>query len=339
MTHFHLSMQTDQRRQPPRLAGAVLAAVTLMTACGGGGGGGVESAPPDTGVPAQATAVITSSAAAATALVRDAEQRTRDLQLASGLAGATTPTSTPAAALPGVTTQRLQGSGMKQIAAVQNIASDLCSSGSASVDVADALFNRFAADPNARLMTGDRLAFSATACVVKAAVELGADVALGNFGVGATISGNFVLDAELLDANNQVLKLTYTGFRWQPLGEAAFDALDAVIRFGTQAGAPVFSLDLPGRKFLEVPLVVAQGGRITVSQGSLRAAVPATSGTGYGDYAYAGWRYATATGRADAGTVTVRGAGTTLARITASPGGYSVDITANGSTQTYAVAL
>jgi hypothetical protein len=330
------------RRTP--LAAALLSATLLLGACGGGGGGGGDAAEPSPVVPVpvdpsvmpeQADAVISSSQAAATALVRDAEQRTRDLQLAGGLAGATTPGVTPAAALPGVA-QRLQP-GTKHVLSVRDITSDLCSQGAASVDLSDALLNRFIADDKATLLTGDQLSFTASNCVVKAAVELGSDVALGNFGVGATVSGGFVLDVEKVDATQQLLRLSYTAFRWQPVGEAAFDPLDAVIRFGVQNGVDVFALDLPGRRFLTAPLVVAQNGLITVSQGSVRTALPAAAGSGHGDYAYADWRYVSSTGHANAGTVTVQGAGTQRAVITASASAYAVTITTAAGSQTYSV--
>lgn len=353
-------IQRPHHRVSPSAA-AVLTLSLLLAACGGGGGSAtdvdakpvepvtpvtpvtpvdpapVDPTPVDPSVmPEAANAVITSSPAAATALVRDAEQRTRDLQLAGGLAGATTPSATPAAALPGVA-QRAQA-GTKQALALRDITSDLCSQGSASVDVADALLNRFVADPNATLLAGDQLNFLATHCVVKAAVELGSDVVLGNFGVGATVSGRFVLDVELADATQQLLRLTYTDFSWQPVGETAFDPLSAVIRFGVQNGVDVFSLDLPGRRFLTAPLVVVQNGLVTVSQGSLRTTLPSAAGSLYGDYAYTDWRYVSSTGHATAGTVTVQGTGVQRAVITASTSGYAVTITTAAGTQTYSVS-
>jgi hypothetical protein len=329
------------------LTAAVLALTLLLAACGGGGGAATDATvtpvtpvvpvPVDLSVmPEAANAVIISSQEAANALVRDAEQRTRDLQLASGLAGATTPGATPAAALPGVALRAQAGT--KQALALRDITGDLCSQGTASVDLADALLSRFVADANAQLQAGDELSFKASNCVVKAALELGSDVALGNFGVGAIVTGSFVLNVEQSDATQQLLRLTYTDFRWQPVGEAAFDPLSAVIRFGVQNGVDVFALDLPGRRFLTAPLVVAQNGLITVSQGSLRTALPAAAGSLYGDYTYADWRYVSTTGHANAGSVTVQGAGVQRAVITASTSGYVVTITTAAGSQTYTVS-
>ena len=320
-----------------------LAAAALLALPGCGGGGGDASTttptpvPPSTTAPDAATALFTLSSTAATALVRDAEQRTRDLQLASGLAGATTPTGTAGLPLPTAAALRLRPAGTKQALAVENLSADLCSAGTASVDVPDALLARFTANAQATLQAGDRLTFSAADCIVQAAVELGPDVALGNFGVGARISGQFVLDVERLDTASQLLRLSYTGFSWQPAGEAAFDALDAVIRFGTEGGLDVFALDLPGRKFLQTPVVISQDGVITVASGSLRTALPSAAGSGWGDYSFSGWRYTAASGRAAAGSVTVRGAGDALAEITAAADGYSVRFTTAAGTQTHAV--
>jgi hypothetical protein len=328
--------------RPARLAAALLTLTAAgLTACGGGGGGGDAGAAAvpvvDAGMPAQANARLNQSAAGATALVREVEQRTRDLQLAGGLAGATTPV-VPAgvSSLPTIGLRSLPRSGRKTALAVVPITSELCSSGTASIDVPDALLARFD-NPNATLLTGDRLSFTTSACVVKAAVELGTDLALGNFGVGATISGTFVLEVVQRSGTDQVLKLTYTGFEWKPVDGVAFPALDAVITVGTQGGAAVFSLDLPGRRFLDTPAVSNLNGAITVTRGSLRSAVPATAGSGYADIAYTGWRYQTATGHADAGSASLQGADGVRAVVTAVSGGYSVQITSGGASQTYAI--
>ena len=324
----------------PVLATALLAIVTAgLTACGGGGAGDTAPGPvPDTGMPAQANARLTQSAAAATALVREVEQRTRDLQLAGGLAGSTTPV-VPAgvSSMPTISLRSLPRTGQKSALAVVAITSELCSSGTASIDLPDALLARFD-NPNASLMTGDKLSFTTRACVVKAAVELGTDLALGNFGVGATISGTFALEVVQRVGADQVLKFTYTGFEWKPVDSAAFPALDAVITVGTQGGAPVFSLDLPGRRFLDTPVVSNLNGAITVTRGSLRSALPSTAGSGYADFSYTGWHYLTAPGRANAGSVSVLGADGARAVVTVVGGGYSVLINQAGVSQTYSVS-
>jgi hypothetical protein len=288
-------------------------------------------------MPTQANARLTQSAAAATALVREVEQRTRDLQLASGLAGSTAPV-VPAgvSGLPTISLRSLPRSGQKTALAVVAITSELCSSGTASIDVPDALLARFD-NPNATLLTGDKLSFTTNACVVKAAVELGTDLALGNFGVGATISGTFAMEVVQRNGADQVLKLTYSGFEWKPVDSVAFPALDAVITVGTQGGAAVFSLDLPGRRFLDTPAVSSLNGAITVTRGSVRSALPAGAGSGYADIAYAGWRYQTVRGHADAGSVTVQGADGMRAVVSVVSGGYSVQLTNAGVSQTYSV--
>ncbi|GCL62909.1 hypothetical protein [Pseudaquabacterium pictum] len=339
MPAFH----TPSIRRP---AGALLSTLALLTlaACGGGGGGGGDAEPvpvpeqPPAGIPDSATAQFTSSADAAAALARDVEQRTRDLQLGSGLAHATAPQAPSAVGGPVAVRLRIVPDGMKRPLAVEDLSAELCSQGTASVDVPDALLQRFANDPNATLRTGDSLSFSANACVVRGAVELGDDVALGNFGVGDTVSGSFRLDVEARDANQELLRLTYTAFRWQPAGQAAYDPLDAVVRFGTQGGQQVFALDLAGRRFLDAPQVVAQVDGSRIANGRLRSALPAAAGSGYGDYRFTGWRYLPGSSRASAGTVVVTGGGVQQATVTPTAGGYQVQITTAAGTQAYAIS-
>ena len=133
-------------RSPVLTCALVVLATAGLTACGGGGSGGDSAPGPviDTGMPTQANARLTQSAAAATALVREVEQRTRDLQLASGLAGSTAPV-VPAgvSSLPTISLRSLPRSGHKTALAVVAITSELCSSGTASIDVPDALLARF----------------------------------------------------------------------------------------------------------------------------------------------------------------------------------------------------
>jgi len=310
--------------------------VLALSACGGGGSGDQET--PVAGIPDSATAQFTASAAAAAALVRDAEQRTRDLQLGSGLSNATRPQAPAAVGRPGAVVLRALPAGMKRALAVQNLSADLCAQGTASVDVPDALLQRFAADPAATLRTGDSLSFSANACVVRGAVELGDDVALGNFGVGDTVSGSFRLDVEVRDTTQQLLRLTYTGFRWQPAGQEAYDALDAVVRFGEQGGQQVFSLELAGRRFLDTPQVLAQTDGSRIASGKLRSALPTAAGSGYADYQFSAWRYTPGTGRATAGTVVVLGSNGQQASITPDAAGYQVQLTTAAGTQRYAVS-
>jgi hypothetical protein len=294
-------------------------------------------------VPDQATAQLLSSSAAATALVRQVEQHTRAMQLANGLGMAAVP-STPAATAPGqartLRLPRLPRAGMAHALAVQNLSSDMCSSGSITLDVDDALINRFANDTTntATLLAGDTLAFQAGQCVVKAPLDLG-EVALGDFGVGATVNGRFVLQVLQYSGSDLLLQLRYSGFSWQPFGQAAYAPLDAVIRFGNQGGQAVYSLQIDELRFLDAPVVAAQGDAVSVVSGALRGAVPASAGTGYADYSYAGWRYAVSTGRASAGQVTVLGANGAGATVAAGTVGYSVSITAQGVTQQYSVGL
>lgn len=349
-----MTQPTTRPAKPMRATSTFLLALATMTAlgltaCGGGGGDSaadITPAPiPDNGMPAQANARINQSANAATALAREVEQRTRDLQLASGLAGATAPV-VPAGlgALPKISLRQLprldgpstQGTGQKGALSVTPITSELCSSGTASIDVPDALLARFE-NPNATLQAGDKITFVTNACVVKAAVELGTDLALGTFGIGATISGTFAMEVVQRNTDGQLLKLTYTGFQWKPVDSAAFAPLDAVITAGTQNGAPVFALELPGRRFLSTPSVTSVTGTITVHGGALRSALPSAAGSGYADFTYANWRYGTALGRAETGSVTVQGADGAIAVVTAVNGGYSVAVTVAGVTQTYSV--
>lgn len=332
---------TATRRLPALLSTLALLA---LSACGGGGGGD-DSTPtpeptpqPPAGMPDSATAQFVATADAAAALARDVEQRTRDLQLGSGLAQATAPQTPSAIGAPARVQLRALPAGMKHALALQDISAELCSQGTASVDVADELLQRFNNNPAATLRTGDSLGFSASNCVVRGAVELGNDVALGNFGVGDTVSGSFRLLVEARDNSQELLRLSYTAFRWQPAGQPAYDPLDAVVRFGEQAGQPVFSLDLAGRRFLDSPSVVAQADGSRIASGRLRSALPAAAGSGYGDYQFSSWRYSPASSRGTAGTVLVLGSGGQQATVAPTGNGYLVQITTASGTQAYAVS-
>jgi hypothetical protein len=309
----------------------LLCAVLALAGCGGGGGSSATdpAPPPDAGIPAAATVSLQSTPAAAEALVRDAEQRTRDLRLASGLtAGAVAGAgalSSPSSAAP-----------RRHALAVQDYTGPLCSSGSASLDIADALLARFTADPNATLQAGDAIGLTTNHCVVKAAVDLGS-VALGDFGVGSTVDGSFVLTLEQRSGNDLLFSLAYTAFSYTPYGGTAFEALDATLQFGTVGGQAIYSLDIPGTRFLAAPVVSATGNSVVVASGSLRGLAPATAGSGYADYSYSGWNFDAGLLRASGGTVTVLGAAATRAQITATPTGYTVDMTAAGVTTRYAV--
>ena len=326
----------------PHIFRSLLSTLSLLalSACGGGGGGSSDPEPetPPLGIPDRATAQFTLSADAATALAHDVEQRTRDLQLGSGLANATSPQSPTAVDRPTAVALRALPTGMKRALAAQDLSADLCSQGTAGVDVADALLQRFIDQPAATLRTGDSLGFTASACVVRGAVELGDDVALGNFGVGDTVSGSFRLDVEARDSTQELLRLTYTAFRWQPAGQAAYDPLDAVVRFGVQGGQPVFALDLSGRRFLSAPQVLAQADGSRIASGTLRSALPPAAGNGYGDYQFSAWRYTPGNNRAVAGTVVVLGNAGQQAPVSPTPAGYQVQITTAAGTQAYAVS-
>lgn len=315
------------------LLGTLVAAGTIaLAACGGGGGGSGDTAPV-AGVPATATASFTPSQAAATALVRDAEQRTRDLRLASGLtAGLATGQSWTGERVP------LAAWAARRTQAVQDYSSVLCSAGSATLDVAQTILDRFAADPAASLDPGEGLSMTARRCVVKAAADLGA-VALGSFGTGATIDGSFTLTLTTHSGNDLLWTLKYAGFTYTPYGGTAYAPLDATLVFGTVGGVDRYTLDMPDVRFLKAPTVSQLGNAVTVAAGSLRGALPASAGSGYADYAYAGWTLDAATLSATGGTVTVSGAAGATATVTASATGYTVRFGGGGlSTATYSVA-
>ncbi len=272
--------------------------------------------------------------ASADALVRDVLQRTRDLRLAIGLtSGAQTGSSNPGPSL-AVLTRR-------HALAVSDYTSTLCSAGQASVDIPDAVLNRFTANPTtAQLAVGDTVALVSKNCVVKAAVELGA-VSLGDFGVGDTTSGRFELKLAKLAGSDVVFELTYTAFTYKPFGGLAFEPLDALARFGTDGGVAVYSLDIPGTRFLAAPAVTTAQNQVFVSLGRLRGQLPVASGSGFVDYEYRAWDFNSSTLHATVGTVGVTGTGTgttgTSARVIAGASSYSVEITAGGRTQLFTV--
>lgn len=262
--------------------------------------------------------------------MQDALQRTRDLRLANGLT---------AGALSGATGSGLDAVTLmrKQRLAVIDYTATLCSTGQATLNIPDAVLDRFAANPStAQLQVGDTLGLSSTNCVVKAAVELGS-VAVGDFGVGDRTNGSFELKLVRLQGSDAVFELTYTQFSYQPFGALAFDPLDAVLRFGTENALPVYTLDLQDTRFLAAPRVTTSENFVFVNSGLLRGRVPAASGNGFGDYDYSSWTFDSNTLQASSGSVAVAGAASTSARIVANSSGYSVEITAAGSTRAYNV--
>ena len=310
-----------------------LAACTGAGLAGCGGGGGGSSAVPDTntGVPAAATATFTASQAAATALVRDIEQRTRDLQLAKGLTAASLAggSSTPSDRV-----SILAASDQAKPLSLIDYGGTLCSAGTASLDIADALLQRFT-DPKATLQPGDTLGLVATQCVIKADPQL-TDVTVGNFGIGSTIAGRFDLTLAVRSGDDIEWRLVYKAFRYTPYGGAAFDALDATLVYGSVGGQAIYTLDIPLTRFLSVPTVGAANSVVTVS-GKLRGQLPATSGNGYADYSYAAWVFDTQALRANLGTVKLAGVAPAAATVTASATGYAVSITTASGTTNYTV--
>ena len=321
---------------PARAAAALLAFAAVLAGCGGGGSGASGDAPlpvADAGVPSTATAQFNITQAGAEALVHDVEQRTRDLRLASGL---TSGLKTGAAAPQGPL-RALASLQMKQALRVIDYAGDLCSSGSASLDIEQTLTDRFDKDANATLLQGDRIGLLAVNCVVKAAIDLGT-VALGDFGVGATINGRFDLTLALRSGNDIRFNLAYSQFSYQPYGGTAFAPLDATLVFGTVGGLSVYTLDIPQLRFLAAPQVSQVGNTVTVGSGQLRGQLPAATGAGYADYSFKSWVVDTTSLRASAGTVSASGAGGARVDITAGNTAYSVNYTVGGALSHFVVA-
>jgi hypothetical protein len=281
-------------------------------------------------VPNAPTATLLSSQAAAAALVQDALQRTRDLRLANGL----TAGAQPAATGNGLELSQLL---RKHSLAAIDYTSTLCSAGRATLNVPDAVLDRFTANPNtAQLQVGDTIGLSSVNCVVKAAVALGT-VALGDFGVGDRTNGSFELKLLTLQGSDVVFELTYTNFSYQPFGGLAFDPLDALLRFGTVNAQSIYSLDLQDTRFLAAPRVTTSQNLVFVNSGLLRGRLPAASGLGFGDYDYRSWTFDNTTLQANSGIVTVQGTAGNQARIVASATGYSVEITSSSGTRTFNV--
>lgn len=321
-------------------AAVLLVSAAGLAACGGGGGGGGGSASSDSplpvadaGVPGAATAQFNATQAGADALVRDVEQRTRDLRLASGLTSALK----TGAAVPAGQLRSLASLQMKQALSVIDYSGSLCSSGSSSLDIDQALVDRFALSPTATLQQGDHLGLVAAHCVVKAAVDLGS-VALGDFGVGATVNGRFDLTLGLRSGNDIRFTLAYSQFSYQPFGGTAFAPLDATLVFGTVGGQSVYTLDIPQVRFLAAPQVSQIGSTLTVGSGQLRGQLLAASGAGYADYSFKAWVVDTTSLHASAGTVNAAGAGGALAEVTASASAYRVKYTVAGLVTSFAVA-
>jgi hypothetical protein len=313
---------------------ALFAACSLVSGCGGGGGGAGTSEPiasTPAPVPSAPTAVIPSSQAVATALVTDALQRSRDMRLAKGLtSGLSTGAGGNGPTMVDVLTRN-------HILSVSNYSDTLCSSGQSTIEVADAVLARFQADPNAQMAVGDTITLTSTQCVVKAAVELGT-IALGDFGVGSKVDGKFALQLVSRSGTDAVFTMTYTGFSYTPFGGMAFAPLDAVLRFGTENGINVYTLDIPNTRFTVAPVVATAGNAVTVSAGGLRGLAPAAVGSGYIDYSFAAWTFDSALAQGISGTVRITGAAATSAAITVVGSNYSVAITTNSKTDIYLVA-
>ena len=262
--------------------------------------------------------------------MQDVLQRTRDLRLANGLT---------AGAQSGATGGGLELSVLfrKNSLAAIDYTSTLCSAGRATLNVPDAVLDRFTANPStAQLQVGDTIGLVSANCVVKAAVALGT-VALGDFGVGDRTNGSFELKLVTLQGADVVFELTYTNFTYQPFGGLAFDPLDAVVRFGTVNAQSVYSLDLLDTRFLAAPRVTTSQNLVFVNAGLLRGRLPTASGLGFGDYDYRSWTFDNTTLQASSGIVTVQGAAGTSARIVASVTGYSVEMTTSTGTRTFNV--
>jgi hypothetical protein len=323
-------------RALPRLGGVLcLLAAAALAACGGGGAASADLAAPalvDAGVPAAASAQFVASQAAAEALVRDVEQRTRDLRLASGLtAGLKT-----GAALPTGGTLALAALGMKQAQTVSDYSGTLCSSGSASLDIDQGLLDRFASTPGATLAQGERIGLLASRCVVKDPGGVG-NTPLGQFGVGATVDGRFDLTLSTRAGTDIVWTLVYSQFSYAPSAGVAFDPLDATLVFGTVGGQPRYTLDVPGLRFLAVPQVSQVGNTVTISSGQLRGQLASASGTGYADYSFRGWVFDLGTLRASLGSVSASGSNGATALVTASASAYTVMYTSKGLSSSYSV--
>jgi hypothetical protein len=326
-------------REAPVTLAALFAACALLAGCGGGGGSAASE--PVAGTPAPSpspapmpnapTAAITSSQAAAAALVTDTLQRSRDMRLASGLtSGVQTGASGTGPSMVDILTR-------SHILSVADYSSTLCSSGKSTIEVADAVLARFQADPNAQMAVGDTITLTSTQCVVKAAVELGT-VALGDFGVGSKVDGKFALQMVSRSGSDAVFTMAYTGFSYTPFGGAAFAPLDAVLRFGTEAGVNVYSLDIPNTRFTATPKVSSAGNGVTVTAGSLRGLAPAAVGSGYIDYSFSVWTFDSVLAQGASGTVRVTGSGGTSAVITVVGNSYNVAITVGARTDSYLVA-
>jgi hypothetical protein len=318
---------------------ALFAACALLSGCGGGGGSAVSEpvagtpapSPSPATMPSAPTAAITASQVAATALVTDTLQRSRDMRLAGGL------TSGVQTGATGAGPSAVDLLTRSHILSVSDYSSTLCSSGKSTIEVADAVLARFQADPNAQMAVGDTITLTSTQCVVKAAVELGA-VALGDFGVGSKVDGQFALQLVSRSGTDAVFTMRYTGFSYTPFGGTAFAPLDAVLRFGTEGGVSVYALDIPNTRFTATPRVATAGNVVTVTAGALRGLAPAAVGSGYIDYSFTGWVFDSVLAQGASGTVRITGASATSAVITVAGSSYSVAITAGGKTDSYLVA-
>jgi hypothetical protein len=311
---------------PRTLRAAALPALTaLLVGCGGGGGSDGDAGDDPTGIPEAPSAELQATTAVAEDLARVADQRTRDLRLAGGLTGSVqtgTGRQGPGFAL-----------GRARALAVRDYSGEMCGSGSATLDVPDAVLQRFQDDPNAQMQAGDSIRITTSQCVIKAPLSLG-DVSAGSFGVGSTIDGNFALTLDQRSGADYLFSLTYENFSFAPPGGMAFDPLTARLRVGVAAGERIYTLDLADARVLQAPVLSNVGNQVLVQSGRLMAPV---SG-GHARFDFESWDFDVGTLRARSGRVLVAGAGGTQATIDAAEGAYSVRITAGGASQSFTVA-
>lgn len=313
---------------------ATSALALSLAACGGGGGGDDEStaiqAPAfATAVPSQVTMTLTADQATADALALAVDDTVDEMSALDPLSGPSS--GTLSAAVDGGALQAASArSGRTQAQDVSENASDLCSGGSLWVTASDALYKRLErwnGSGQPPLQGGDRMSLAAGNCFYYAGALF------PGMPAGARLDGRATITLASYSGQPFAYSgwIVYDGFTVTQ-GSDSYGPLTARIEIaGNASGGGLIAVDLPHARFTRpnVSLVSATDS-ITVHAGTV--ARVAVGGSGYVDLAFNEWHFGLTSRVADAGTVTVAGAGGTTATVTPIGGDDDYRVVINGAT-------
>lgn len=155
-----------------------------------------------------------------------------------------------------------------------------------------------------------------------------------SYASGVTFSGSGSLYwVRYTSASDFEYIITLNNFRYTSPG-FSYGPLNYQARYSFNGGTVSWAYYVDGAAVVGTPVVTTVGTTRTIVQGTIRY----NYGGGFVEATFSNFQYDTANLRPIAGTVTVTGSNGTRAVLTATASGYSVTITANGSTTTYTVS-